>query len=68
MSCIAIAIPIGALLVQRSKVLAASLPAEIPFTDNPIIGASFWIGRLTAQQEARHTRRGRRARRLERGL
>ena len=48
MSCIAIAIPIVAMLVQRSRVLAASLPAEFPFTDNPIVGASFWIGRLTA--------------------
>jgi protein O-mannosyl-transferase len=48
MSCIAIAIPIVAMLVQRAKVLAASLPAEFPFTDNPIVGASFWIGRLTA--------------------
>ncbi len=48
MSCIAIAIPIVAMLVQRSRVLAASLPPEFPFTDNPIVGASFWIGRLTA--------------------
>jgi tetratricopeptide (TPR) repeat protein len=48
MSCAATAIPIVAMLTQRSKVLAASLPAEFPFTDNPIVGASFWIGRLTA--------------------
>jgi len=46
--CMATAIPIVAMLVQRARVLAASLPAEIPFTDNPIVGASFWIGRLTA--------------------
>lgn len=46
--CAATAVPIGVMLYQRSKVLAASLPAEFPFTDNPIVGASFWIGRLTA--------------------
>jgi hypothetical protein len=36
------------MLYQRATVLAASLPAELPFTDNPIVAASFWIGRLTA--------------------
>jgi protein O-mannosyl-transferase len=29
-------------------VLGASLPARFPFVDNPIVGATFWIGRLTA--------------------
>jgi len=28
--------------------LAASPPAEFPFTDNPIAGAGFWTGRVTA--------------------
>lgn len=48
LGCLATLIPIAALLYQRSNVLAASLPPEFPFTDNPIVGASFWIGRLTA--------------------
>lgn len=46
--CIAVVVPIAAMLYQRSTVLAAALPAEFPFTDNPIVGASFWSGRLTA--------------------
>lgn len=40
--------PIACMLYQRSVVLAGSLPAELPYTDNPISGAGFWIGRLTA--------------------
>jgi len=46
--CAATAIPIAFMLYQRSRILGASLPAEFPFTDNPIIGADIWIGRLTA--------------------
>ena len=46
--CVAVLIPIAAMLYQRSTVLTASRPAEFPFTDNPIVGAEFWIGRLTA--------------------
>jgi tetratricopeptide (TPR) repeat protein len=46
--CIATLVPIAAMLYQRSIVLAASRPAEFPFTDNPIVGADFWTGRLTA--------------------
>jgi protein O-mannosyl-transferase len=46
--CLAALVPIAAMLYQRSSVLAASPPAEFPFTDNPIIGASFWAGKLTA--------------------
>jgi hypothetical protein len=34
------------MLWQRALVLAASAPAE--FVNNPIAGAGFWIGRLTA--------------------
>jgi tetratricopeptide (TPR) repeat protein len=41
-------LPIAAMLYQRSKVLAASPPADFPFVDNPIVGANLWIGRLTA--------------------
>ena len=46
--CIATLLPIGAMLYARSIVLAASPSAEFPFTDNPIIGADWWTGRLTA--------------------
>ena len=45
---LATVIPVGFTLWQRAAVLSASLPAEYPFADNPITGASFWIGRLTA--------------------
>jgi tetratricopeptide (TPR) repeat protein len=48
LGCAATAIPIAVMLYQRAAVLAASLPAEFPYTDNPIVGADFWIGRLTA--------------------
>jgi tetratricopeptide (TPR) repeat protein len=41
-------VPIGIMLWQRSVVLSSSLPAEYPFLDNPIAGAGFWVGRLTA--------------------
>jgi tetratricopeptide (TPR) repeat protein len=45
---LATAAPVGIMLWQRVVVLSASLPAEYPFADNPITGASFFIGRLTA--------------------
>ena len=40
--------PIFVMLWQRASVLAATAPAEFPFTDNPIVLSSFWIGKLTA--------------------
>ena len=46
--CIVTLVPIGLMLWQRAVVLSSSLPAEYPFTDNPITGAGFWIGHLTA--------------------
>lgn len=46
--CAATLLPIAAMLWQRSVVLAAAPAAEFPFVDNPIAGADFWIGRLTA--------------------
>jgi tetratricopeptide (TPR) repeat protein len=46
--CIATLVPIAVMLYQRSAVLAASPPAEFPFTDNPITGADWWTGRITA--------------------
>lgn len=46
--CFAAILPVALMLYRRSVVLAASRPAEFPFTDNPIVGANWWIGRLTA--------------------
>ncbi len=46
--CLATAVPVGIMLWQRSAVMSSSLPAEYPFADNPITGAGFWVGRLTA--------------------
>jgi tetratricopeptide (TPR) repeat protein len=45
---VAILLLAAAMLYQRFIVLGASPPAEFPFTDNPIVGAGFWTGRLTA--------------------
>ena len=50
----AILLPLGAFLYQRSVVLAASLPATFPFIDNPLVGAGFWVGRLTALKVMAH--------------
>jgi len=41
-------VPVGVMLWQRASVLSSTLPAEYAFLDNPIAGAGFWIGRLTA--------------------
>lgn len=49
---LATGIPIAAMWFLRASVLAASPPAEFPFTDNPIVGAGFWTGRLTALKVA----------------
>ena len=51
---VATGIPIAGMLLQRASVLAASLPAEFPFTDNPIADAGFWTGRLTALKVVAH--------------
>jgi len=48
LGCAATILPVGAMLLQRALVLSTSPPAEFPFVDNPIVGASFWVGRLTA--------------------
>ena len=48
LGCSAALVPIAAMLWKRSAVMAASPPAEFPFTDNPIAGADWWTGRLTA--------------------
>jgi hypothetical protein len=44
----AMALPVALMLSQRSAVLGASPTAEFAFTDNPIAGAGFLVGRLTA--------------------
>jgi tetratricopeptide (TPR) repeat protein len=46
--CLASFVPIAAVLWQRYAVLSSSPPAEFGFLDNPIAGAGFWTGRLTA--------------------
>ncbi|MFN7916743.1 MAG: DUF1736 domain-containing protein [Vicinamibacterales bacterium] len=46
----ACALPLGWWLWQRGLVLGAAVAPEFPFTDNPIAGAPFWLGRLTAVQ------------------
>ena len=50
LGCAATLAPIAVMLWKRSAVMAASPPAEFPFTDNPIAGADWWTGRLTAIQ------------------
>ncbi len=48
--CAATLAPIAVMLWKRAAVMAASPPAEFPFTDNPIVGADWWTGRLTASK------------------
>jgi hypothetical protein len=48
LGCLALAPPLLAMLWVRSSILSAAAPTRFPFVDNPIGGASFWIGRLTA--------------------
>jgi protein O-mannosyl-transferase len=47
-AAVALFIPIEFFLYRRSIVLSSSLPADFPFFDNPIVGADFWTGRLSA--------------------
>ena len=42
------AIPLAIYFSQRAAVLGSAPAAEFPFADNPIAGAGFWQGRLTA--------------------
>jgi len=51
---VATGIPVAGMLLQRASVLAGSLPAQFPFTDNPIADAVFWTGRLTALKVMAH--------------
>jgi hypothetical protein len=54
MGCVATLVPIGIMLWQRAHVLSSSPPAEYPYLDNPIVGAGFWVGRLTAVKVLAH--------------
>jgi tetratricopeptide (TPR) repeat protein len=47
-SYVALAVPVAVFLVLRTNVLANSVYAPVPFTDNPLTGQSFWTARLTA--------------------
>jgi protein O-mannosyl-transferase len=51
---IALLPPLAFMLYQRSAVLAASSKGDFPFTDNPIIGAGFWVGKATALKVIAH--------------
>ena len=48
LGCLAMAPAFLAMWWIRSKVMAASATSRFPFVDNPIVGADFWTGRLTA--------------------
>ena len=50
----ALLVPLAAMLYQRAVVLAAAPKADFPFTDNPIQGAGFWVGKLTALKVLAH--------------
>ncbi len=54
LGCVATLAPIAVMLYTRFAVLAASPPSEFPFTDNPIVGADWWTGRLTAIKVMAH--------------
>jgi hypothetical protein len=45
---VAILIPIQLMLFQRAAVLTSSQPSNLPFYDNPITGAGWFLGRVTA--------------------
>jgi hypothetical protein len=48
LGAVAILIPIQLMLYQRAAVLFSSQPTNFPFYDNPITGAPWLLGRLTA--------------------
>ena len=47
---IAVAAPVILFLAQRAHVLGRFPAGPFPFTDNPLVGAGFWAGRLAAFQ------------------
>ncbi|HEY4837079.1 MAG TPA: hypothetical protein VIH72_00640, partial [Candidatus Acidoferrales bacterium] len=48
LGCAAIAPPLLVMWYVRAMIFAASQPAQFPFVDNPLMGASFVTSRLTA--------------------
>jgi hypothetical protein len=48
LGCLAMAPAFLAMWAARAAVLGKASPAIFPFVDNPIAGAGFWTGRLTA--------------------
>jgi tetratricopeptide (TPR) repeat protein len=50
----ALLVPLVTILYQRAVILGASPKADFPFTDNPIQGAGFWAGKLTALKVLAH--------------
>ena len=54
LGCVTLMAPLAIMLYQRAAVLGASPKADFPFTDNPIIGAGFWEGKLTALKVLAH--------------
>ena len=53
-AAVAMAPPMLLMWYQRFTVLSAAGIAEFPFLDNPIAGAGFWVGRLTALKVMGH--------------
>jgi protein O-mannosyl-transferase len=54
LALIALLPPLEWMLYQRSAVLGATTKADFPFTDNPIMGAGFVAGKLTALKVVAH--------------
>ncbi len=48
----ALAVPVVAMAVARAAALNAAPASELAFVDNPIVGAAWWVGRLTALKAA----------------
>ena len=48
LGCAVIVLAFLVMWAHRSVVLATAGHSDFPFTDNPLVGADFWTGRLTA--------------------
>jgi hypothetical protein len=48
LGCLAMAPAVLAMWWVRLSILSVAAPTRFPYTDNPIVGAGFWSGRLTA--------------------
>jgi hypothetical protein len=48
LGCLALAPPLLAMWWVRSSITEVAAPPRFPYIDNPILGAAFWTGRLTA--------------------